>query len=369
MKVRGLSFVVTNQCNFRCRYCYQAKNDERMSVATFRKALVSFLPRLTKDFSINFYGGEPLLCFGFIKKAVAFAEDIGLASGLGPRYSLTSNGSLLSAEAIRFFDKHRFALEISCDGTAQDLKRGRRSSAIVVGNIVRLLARPGIRLEVNSVFAPATVDHLSESARAILDLGVPSVQISISRSERWPKGALKRLGTEMKALRKLALEHYRITGAVGVANFGERRGRGFFFCAAGQDRFAVAPDGGIWGCFLFPGLFRGQEGTAEHRKYFFGRIDDLAKDAMTGLPGIAANYARLSLDNFTTRRGPCLFCPEFESCAPCPVAAALSGSPLGTIPDDLCEIQRIQLRERRELAAELSSAHGFEVPDTPECSQ
>lgn len=357
MKVRGLSFILTNQCNFRCRYCYQSKNDETMSLATFRKALVSFLPRLARSFSINFYGGEPLLCFGLIKKAVALAEDIGPASGLRPRYSLTSNGSLISAEAVRFFNKYRFALEISYDGTAQDLDRKRRSSATVVRNIGRLLACPGIRLEVNSVFTPATVDHLSGSARAILDLGVPSVQISISASERWPKGALKRLGAEMMALRKLALEHYRKTGTLGIANFGDRRGRGLFFCAAGRDRFAVAPDGGIWGCFLFPGHFRGREGTAEYRKYFFGRIDDLAKDSMKGLPGIAANYARLSLDNFTTRRGPCLFCPEFESCAPCPVAAALSGSPLGTIPDDLCEIQRIHLREHRALAAELSSAH------------
>lgn len=357
MKVRGLSFVVTNQCNFRCRYCYQAKNDERMSLATFRKALVSLLPRLAKDLSINFYGGEPLLCFGFIKKAVAFAEDVGHTSGLRPRYSMTSNGSLLSAEAIRFFDRYRFALEISYDGTAQDLNREKRSSATVVRNIGRLLACPGIRLEVNSVFTPATVDHLSESARAILDLGVPSVQVSISTSERWPKNSLKRLGAEMKALRKLALERYRATGTMRVANFGDRRGRGFFFCAAGQNRFAVAPDGGIWGCFLFPGHLRGKEGTADHRKYYFGRIDDLAKDAMKGFPGIAANYARLSLDNFSTRRGPCLFCPEFESCAPCPVAAALSGSPLGTIPEDFCEIQRIQLYESRKLAAELSSAH------------
>lgn len=159
----------------------------------------------------------------------------------------------------------------------------------------------------------------------------------------------------MKALKRIALEHFRRTGAVGIANFERPRGKGFFFCAAGQDRFAVAPDGGIWGCFLFPGYFRGKERAAEYGKYHFGRIDDLSKDAMKGLSRTAANYARLSLDNFTTRNGPCLFCPEFERCAPCPVAAALSGSPLGTIPDDVCEIQRIQLRESRKLAAELSS--------------
>ncbi len=354
MRIRGLSIIVTNRCNFRCRYCYEAKNDESMNFATFRKAFVFFLPRLSKDYSINFYGGEPLLGLGLVRRAVHFAEDVRRDIGLEPQYSLTTNGSLITADTIRFFDKYRFAIEISFDGMAQDANRKKGSSPIIIKNIRRMLACPGIRLEVNSVFTPGTIDRLSASARFILGLGVPSVQVSLSGSERWSKDSLKRLGAEMKALREVASEHYRNTGTLGVVNFGTRPGKGSFFCAAGQDRYAVAPDGGIWGCFLFPGHFRGGEKTAEHRKYFFGRIDDLAKGTTRARQTAAAHYARLSLENFTTRRGSCLFCPEFEGCAPCPVAAALSGSPLGLIPDDVCEIQRIQLRERRKLVSELS---------------
>lgn len=312
------------------------------------------MPRLGKEYSLNFYGGEPLLCFGLITKAVYFAEKLGRESGSRPRFSLTTNGSLITAEAIRLFNKYRFALEISFDGTAQETFRQKGSSVKIIRNIKKLLACPDIQLEVNSVSTPGTVQHLSESARIILDLGVPSVQVSISAIERWNKVSLRRLRAEMKALREVAIEHFRKTGNVGIANFKDSRGKGFFFCAGGQDRFAIAPDGGIWGCFLFPGFFRGKEKTAEYRTYYFGRADDLAVSLKKAIPRVAAKYARLSLDNFSTSLGPCLFCPEFETCAVCPIAAALSGSSLGKIPDDICEIQRIQLRERRKVDKELA---------------
>jgi sulfatase maturation enzyme AslB (radical SAM superfamily) len=311
------------------------------------------LPRLARRFFINFYGGEPLFNFTLIKDAVSLADELSRKSGRRPRYSLSTNGSLITDEIVGFFQKHRFALEIGFDGTAQEVCRRKGSSAEIVRNIRKLLACPDIEVEVNSVFTPATVRCLGESVRLVLDLGVPRIRVSFSGTGRWPQAAIQELRAEFRDLRKFALARYKKTGLLGVANFHHSRAKGYFYCAGGQDRFAIAPDGGIWGCFLFPGLFHGRENTPECRRYFFGRMHDPAKKIRTHMPGVAANYARLSLENFTTHRGPCLFCPEFESCAVCPAAAALSGASLGEIPDDICEIQRIQLHERREFNREL----------------
>lgn len=319
------------------------------------------MPRLTREYALNFYGGEPLLNFGLIKKAVSLAEKLSRDTGKRPHYSLTTNGSLITDESLRLFSRYRFALEISFDGMAQDANRKRGSSAKIVSNIGKLLDCPEIRVEVNSVFTPGSVEHLSESARFILGLGVRSVQISFSGGHRWPKESLNKLRREMAELRKVAVDDYRKTGKIRIANFTGNSRKGLFFCAAGKDRFAVTPDGGVWGCFLFPGYFRGKERNPEYRKYFFGQLGELTKNHVKIIPRVRANYAWLSVDNFSTAQGPCLFCPELEACAVCPIAAALSGSPLGKIPRDICEIQKILNRERRKFKESLAIDTIFRV--------
>ncbi|MEN6310692.1 MAG: hypothetical protein ABFD80_04050 [Acidobacteriota bacterium] len=313
------------------------------------------MPRLAESYALNFYGGEPLLNLGLIRSAVLLTERLGRETGKKPRFSLTTNGSLITEESARFFARHGFGLEISCDGLAQGETRRKGSLPRVTANIRRLLGLPGASLEVNSVFTPGTVGRLSESACLFLEMGVPSVRISLDGSRPWPKASLSRLEREMGALRKVVLALYRRSGRIGVADFRPGRRKGLFYCAAGKDRFAVAPDGAVWGCHMFPGHFRGKEETPEYRRYFFGGLDELAGNGGRTIPKIRANHAGLSAENFTTSRGPCLFCPDVETCAVCPVAAALSGGALGAIPRHICEIQRIRGKERRKFAEEAAA--------------
>lgn len=355
MKIRGLSLTVTENCNFRCSYCPEIKSGRSMTFSTARKALLFFLPRLAGSYGLGFYGGEPLLAFGLIKKVVSLAEGLEGETGKKPRFSLTTNGSLISTEAARFFARHGFGIIVSCDGLAQGKTRKKGSLPEVTAGIRRLLAHPGASIEVNSVFTPETVGLLGGSARRFLEMGVPSLRISFDGSLLWTKASLVRLEREMAELRRIALAFHRRTGRIAVADFRPARRKGLFYCAAGRDRFAVAPGGAVWGCYMFPGHFRGREGTPEHRRYFFGGLDDLARNGEKTIPGIRANYGRLSVENFVTSRGACLFCPDAETCGVCPVAAALAGGPLGTIPDHICEIQRIRGRERLRFAEEAGS--------------
>jgi len=311
-----------------------------------------FLPRLAESYALSFYGGEPLLNIGLIRKVVFLADRLSRETGKKPRYSLTTNGSLITEESVRFFARHGFGLDISCDGLAQGETRRKGSLPRVMAGIRRLLGRPEVSLEVNSVFTPGTVGRLCESARLFLEMGVQSVRISLDGSRAWSKASLSRLELEMGALRKVVLALYRRSGKIGVVDFRPGRRKGLFYCAAGQDRFAVAPNGAVWGCYMFPGHFSGKEDTPEYRRYLFGGLEELAGDGGRTIPKIRANYAGLSVDNFATSMGPCLFCPDVETCAVCPVAAALSGGALGTIPRHICEIQKIRRIERRRFADE-----------------
>lgn len=312
------------------------------------------MPRLTRNYYLNFYGGEPLLCFKLIEKILSY---------LGPRnkelkkranFSITTNGSLLTGEIIRFLSRHNFSLVLSFDGLAQDVQRKKGSFKKTVSAIEKLLAFPNIDLEVNSVFTPATVDYLSESIKLSIDLGVSDVNFSLSIIEPWDEVSLLKLKNEISRLRKPLLLRYKKKGDIPLLNFREEPGKGIFYCAGGKGRLSVTPDEEVWGCQLFPEHFRGKENSPEYRRFFFGTLDDFIKNHNTVYPRISSHYTRLSTDNYSTSRIDCFLCPELEDCEICPINAAFSGSPLMRIPSYVCEIQKIRIKEKKKFWKEMS---------------
>jgi sulfatase maturation enzyme AslB (radical SAM superfamily) len=203
------------------------------------------LPYLTEDYYLNFYGGKPLLSFELIKQVVSFLETQNTHHDKKVRYSLATNGSLLSDEIIQFLDEHEFSVELSFDGLAQDAGRKKGSAKKLVPITRKLLNQPNIDLEINSVFSPATVNLLSESIRFVLEFGVSDISCSISTTEPWSQASLEKLESELAELRKTLVPHVQRYGHIPVINFRDTVGKGIFYCAAGQDRLAIDPNGGV----------------------------------------------------------------------------------------------------------------------------
>ena len=128
-----------------------------------------------------------------------------------------------------------------------------------VSKINELLNFPGINLEVNSVFTPLTVSYLLESIKFIMDMGVSQIHFTNSTLESWDRVSLLKLENEMQKLREITLTHCKRRGNIPVMNFREHHGKGIFYCTAGEERLAIAPEGAIWGCFLFPDYFKEKE--------------------------------------------------------------------------------------------------------------
>ncbi|MFB0566772.1 MAG: hypothetical protein ACETWK_13975 [Candidatus Aminicenantaceae bacterium] len=162
-----------------------------------------------------------------------------------------------------------------------------------------------------------------------------------------------KLKTEIIKLRKMLLSHYLRKGTIPIINFRENSGKRIFYCSAGRDRLAITPDGRIWGCFLFPDYFKGKEDTPEYSKFFFGTLDNFIENHTDIYPFIYSNYAQLSMDNFYTDNNNCFLCPEIENCFVCPINASFSGSPLKNIPNYICEIKKIQIKEKGKFRNDL----------------
>lgn len=306
-----------------------------------------FLPYLTRRFQVNFYGGEPLLSFPAMRRIVEFLEERNRSSGRTAAYSITTNGSLASAEVIDFFGRHKFAVTLSFDGLAQERQRGRGSYELILSRLQAMSGKPGVDLGVNSVFTPETVGYLSNSVQFLMDLGLRRLSVAASILDPWDERALSRFDVELTSLRRAALDHYRQTGRIPLDLFGEDAPEGIFVCSGGKNWLTVNPGGTVWGCPLISDYFRGREASAEAREYCFGTLAGFRKSPESRHARRSASYGRLNMDNFSTSRGPCFLCPEVKRCSVCPVSAALSGAPLGRIPDDLCAIQKVKIREQR----------------------
>jgi uncharacterized protein len=118
-----------------------------MSLATAKKAIDFFLERngeLSEVF-ISFYGGEPLLEFDLIKQCVSYAKS--KTEGRRVKFSMTTNGTLLSESIVDFLVANDFILSISLDGSKEehDVNRkfvnGKGSFDAIIENIKRIKKR------------------------------------------------------------------------------------------------------------------------------------------------------------------------------------------------------------------------------------
>jgi uncharacterized protein len=132
--IKQITFEVTEKCNLNCEYCgygkyyqdYDERQNKDLDINISKKVIEYFVELLNsplntshnKFITIGFYGGEPLLCFPFIKKIVAFVNSLHLLHNKF-RFAITTNGILIK-KYINFLVENNFSLLISLDGNEKN---------------------------------------------------------------------------------------------------------------------------------------------------------------------------------------------------------------------------------------------------------
>ena len=118
----GLTIAPTLDCNFRCKYCFETHPKGKMSAET-QAALVAFVEsRLAraKNFSVTWYGGEPLLAKEIIwSLSEKFLE---LSEKLSVEYDafIITNASLLDDADVELFKRYKInGAQITIDGVKE----------------------------------------------------------------------------------------------------------------------------------------------------------------------------------------------------------------------------------------------------------
>jgi uncharacterized protein len=117
-------------------YCYADGGgfggpDTSMALATALASVDLLLADVAPGERVNlsFLGGEPMMNRAVVRAAAQRARELALQLGVTATFSITTNGTLLTADDGDFFEEYGFAVTVSLDGprAAHDLLRPLRS--------------------------------------------------------------------------------------------------------------------------------------------------------------------------------------------------------------------------------------------------
>ena len=172
---------VTARCNLRCAYCYAPKSNTDMSPAIGRAAVeAAFRSAQAHGFGgikIKYSGGEPTLNFSTVQVVHTYAQELAIRTGMEVREVLLSNGTLLTAETLKWLYDEGIRLSISLDGIGEGHNRqralagGEASFPLVAESIERALAL-GLPPHLSITVTTRNVECLAEVAAFALERGL-----------------------------------------------------------------------------------------------------------------------------------------------------------------------------------------------------
>ncbi len=195
INIMKVALFLTQDCNFRCVYCYGAEEGSavggtygsrgKMSSETAFNT-VDWLMKQSGDdkkVGIVFFGGEPFMNFPVMKQVVEYADKQAKTYKKSIDYSVTTNGSLLNQERINFLRDHNIYTTVSMDGgkKVQDQQRplpdGKGSYDVVedkVRSLLKVLPNSSCR---GTIFDETDAE---DSERSLRELGFKTIYLTVA---------------------------------------------------------------------------------------------------------------------------------------------------------------------------------------------
>jgi uncharacterized protein len=271
-----VTFIVTEECNFRCKYCYMVhKNKFKKMPFSVAKETIDLLIGNRDKFPTSeviweFIGGEPLLEIDLIEKIADYAHQCAFEHNHpwfeSSMFSLSSNGSLYGDPRFqKLLDRYpnRFSVGMTIDGPAHvhNLERifsnGKGTHASVLKNVPLWLSRAHNQ-EINTkvTISHNTLPTISESVLYLFSIGIQKVNINVVFENVWEPGddeileeQLDKLGKQMIDLdlwpkHQCSFFSELIGHPIPLSN--DRN-----WCGAGKYMLAVDADGLFFPCVRF----------------------------------------------------------------------------------------------------------------------
>lgn len=252
---------VTNQCNFRCTYCYVDRKKEIIDSNKF-KDLFDKLMNQKKDYPFKeivliLAGGEPLLYFDTLKKLIKAIQQIqNKYKEIKIETLIISNGSLLTKEKAVYLKENRIKMAISLDGIEEYNDKTRQ---LINGNGTYRYILKGINIAkqhkiFNNVITTITsknINHLPELVTFFLEKEInfqfqfykKTTQYCLDEPINFDKRAIQ---SYYKAI-EIIYDYYRLKPNLKRLSIFLESSKALFYtseygCAAGYNYFTITPN-------------------------------------------------------------------------------------------------------------------------------
>ena len=283
-------FLLTEQCNLRCSYCFVKNHavsvykESRMTKETALKGLDFFCQMIQKDHeqfkmekTIVFYGGEPLMNWPVFAILLAKIRTY-IEEGKLPKktvLNLVTNGTLLTSRIARILKDNNVQVSISIDGDeiATNSCRFYSDGRPVYQDIMKgfgICKDLGMDIGASCTLSEAAISDFDTTIRILLDECMVTnlgLNLMITGSQKMIEGynekAAKFIINAFQIFRERGVYEDRIMRKANA--FIEREVWPFDCGATGGNQIVIAPNGDVGLCHGF---------TAQ-RKYFPTNISDL----------------------------------------------------------------------------------------------
>jgi sulfatase maturation enzyme AslB (radical SAM superfamily) len=362
-----LTLVLTSDCNLRCAYCYQnAKKPGRMDWETLRLALDQGFLQAPARTGVYFTGGEPIIEFAWIEQAVRYIKNKVPSNQLA-RFSLSTNGTLLTDEIIQFLDQHSVEIQISFDGVveAQDM-RGLGTFNVIDTWLDRLRNEHADFYQrcvtISMTVMPANLFHLPEAVDNLFtkDSSMIALTPVIDSDQHWDARRIDELDTALERIFDASLKHWQRTSQVPVLLFrnGPRddscQWRAREMCGILEGgALTIDLEGQVYGCCVFAGSyqeFHSPLQRAAQESVRIGSIHD--PDFAEHLAAFPEKARRTGLfdrkEDKYSAYGKCRDCEFFDQCTICPASTVHrpDNEDPNRVSDFCCAFNRVALKYR-----------------------
>lgn len=275
--VKSMCLNISHDCNLRCEYCFAAKGDfgtgrELMPLETAKKAIDFLIEKSANRYNleVDFFGGEPLMNFDVVKQTVEYARSIEKQHNKNFRFTITTNGLLLTDDKIDFINREMSNVVLSLDGRKEvnDKLRvspnGQGSFDAIVPKYQKLVKERGDKdYYVRGTFTRNNLDFTNDVIK-MAELGFDQLSIEPVVSDEKLDYSIKeadlpRVFEEYETLAKEMIKrkkngkcfnffHFMIDLDQGPCAIKRLRG-----CSCGNEYIAVTPNGDIYPCHQFVG--------------------------------------------------------------------------------------------------------------------
>ncbi len=295
--IKAMCLHIAHDCNLRCKYCFASTGDfgEGRKLMTFEtgKAAIDFLLNNSGDrvnLELDFFGGEPLMNFDVVKQIVAYARSKEKEYNKNFRFTITTNGMLLTDDKIDFINKEMSNVVLSIDGRKEvnDRLRVRVDGSGCYDKILEgyknLVSKRGDKdYYVRGTYTKYNPDF-SNDVMHLYNLGFDQVSVEPVMADKNMPYAITDddVDTISKEYEVLAEKLEKIREDGGFCNFFHfmldldqgpcaiKRLRG---CGSGNEYVAITPDGDIYPCHQFVGIPEFKMGNLEE-----GTFDNSIKE-------------------------------------------------------------------------------------------